>query len=147
MPSHAWSEFIESHPNAHLVVATLHEQPDAFPQHDVRLFLALMKRAVGKLPVQGDYAATIARSPQTVDILCAFERQDDADILAGLFRARRDGDTTSAGPGRRFVLDTRAHDRLVEIAGPPTVRKARALRPDAPVPTHNDSRPSGTGPR
>ena len=130
MPPRTWSDFIESHPQAHSVVAALPENPDAFPQQDVRHLLEVMKRAMGKLAVRGEYAATIVRSSQAVEILCAFERQEDADTLARLFHARRD-DATGSGARHRFVLDSGAQDRLVEIAGPSsTVRKSRHLRPD-----------------
>lgn len=123
MPILQWTAFVEARPQAHLVVAA--PAVDAGPQTEARTHLELLKRLLRKLPVQGDYAATIARAPQGWEICCAFERLADADLLAAFGEARPRAIGPAWASVRRFVLDAPSLQRITRLAGPPQSRRRR----------------------
>jgi hypothetical protein len=128
MPALPWSDFIDRRPRAHLVVAAL--RSDSVLNPDARLLLSMMKRLVGKLPIEGAYAATIDRSGGSLRILCAFAERVDADCMTDHVRAEPLENTAGWATARRFVLDADARERLFDFAGPPIVR--RRPRPTEP---------------
>jgi hypothetical protein len=124
MPALPWSDFIELHHRAHLLVAAL--RSDSVLDPDDRLLLSLMKRLVAKLPIEGPYAATIDRSGGSATILCAFAQRGDADRLADHVRAVPLDNTAGWATARRFALDADARERLLDFAGPSMGRRRSA---------------------
>ena len=131
MPLLKWTAFVEARSQAHLVVAAVDDelgvQTAAQPGGDrgVRTLLELLKRLLRKLGVEGDYAATIARTPQGAEICFAFERLADADRLAEKVDAAPSTTGATWASARRFVLDPPAVQRLEAVAGPPQSRRRR----------------------
>lgn len=123
MPLLQWTAFVERRPRAHLVVAAPADDPNA--PSDARTQLELLKRLLRKLPVEGDYAATIARAPQGWEICCGFERLADADLFAAFGQARPSAIGVAWASARRFVLDTASLQRITKLAGPPQSRRRR----------------------
>lgn len=119
MPLLPWSAFVETRLQAHLVAAAVDGDLDS----DARTLLELLKRLLRKLPIAGDYAATIARTPHGAEICCAFERLADADRLAEHVEASPIETGAAWAGARRFVLDAGSLKRLADLAGPPQVRR------------------------
>jgi len=124
MPLLPWTALVETSGQAHLVVAAV--DPDS--QSDARTELELLKRLLRKLKVEGDYAATIARTPQGAEICCAFVRSSDADRLAAFGDARPSAIGAAWATARRFILDASARQRITEVAGPPQARRPLPTR-------------------
>ncbi len=127
MPSLSWSAFVEWRSRAHLIAAALVDEPAMSSHGDARALVGLVRRALRKLPLQGDYAATIARTAQSVEIVCAFERLADADRLADQVGAAPYPNAGWAS-ARRFALDAKALQRLQELAGPPQQKRRPSVR-------------------
>lgn len=121
MPLLPWSAFVETRLQAHLVVAAVDDDPGTHP--DVRTRLELLKRLLRKLPLEGVYAATIARTTHGAEICCAFERLADADRLAEHVEASPTETGAAWASARRFVLDAGSLKRLADLAGPPQARR------------------------
>ena len=127
MPSLSWSAFVERRSRAHLIAAALVDEPGLSLHGDARALVGLLRRALRKLPAQGDYAATIARGTQGVEIVCAFERLADADRLADQVGAAPYADNAGWASARGFALDAAALQRLRDLAGPPQHKRRPPL--------------------
>ena len=81
----AWLEFLQRHPDAHLIVATTAQASDMLqpPRQDLESrVLPMMKgkleRMIAGLLPQGDYSITLARHLDEPVIFCGFQHEYDA---------------------------------------------------------------------
>jgi hypothetical protein len=128
-----WNDLLARCPNATLLIAVL---PDS--SEDERLFNAqsaqrLLLRLIRKLPIHGEFAATISRQNGKREILCAFRDSSDAAVAAKIAKAAKA--PTSDRARYSFVLDERAEQNLTKIAGPPESRRQPRMTPYDRLPT------------
>jgi hypothetical protein len=127
MAKAGWNDLLSRCPEADLLIAVL---PDS--SEEERLFNAqsaqrLLVRLIRKLPTQGEFAVTVSRQSSQREILCAFEHSSDAAVVAKIAKA-----TMAPSSGRvrySFVLDERAEQALVKIAGPPDPHRQSRTTP------------------
>ena len=111
MPAQAWIDFLQQHQKAHLVSAVLMPRRTAMHARHLRSMLSQLIKQLGPRMA---FATAIVGNQDIVEIHCGFAHKEDADLLAGLMKAR----TVMAGTGwssrRSFRLSA---DKEVTLAG------------------------------
>ena len=82
-----WSEFVRSHPHAHLVAAFVPET-EQIGTPDARRKLNVLVSRIRQLAPSDVYAATIVRAGGRAEIHCAFANEADATVFAAAMKAK-----------------------------------------------------------
>jgi hypothetical protein len=116
-----WVDFIRKYQAGHLVTAVV--EPARSSQHLLRL-RRLLSGMISEGKPSSDFATAIVRVTGVVQIHCGFAEKRDADVLAGLTKARSALRPAGWASHRSFKLSA---DREVALAGlltPPNKRGA-----------------------
>lgn len=128
MPKVAWTELMARFPDAHLLVASLPDSSDAEKLRSARSAQQLLERLFRKLPIAGEYAVMVSRRFGRREIVCAFGKASDADVAAQASGASPAPPRHGSASQHDLVLNDMAEDRILEIAGKASTRRA-ARRP------------------
>jgi hypothetical protein len=106
MSSLSWPAFLKNYPQGYLVVAVAVDVgADEIGSRRLRGLRDLLHRVMGRMASNGAFALTVSRAAGFPEILCGFEAQTDADVLAELGHT----ESTDRYPGfatqRVFRLD------------------------------------------
>ena len=109
----------------HLVVARLEQQAGeaGFQSANMRSVQMMLKRLFARLPLSGRCAVSIERRRGVTELMCAFERDRDADEAARVVGAASTAPYAGWQTQRNFVLDGLKQDELVKIAGEAQTRR------------------------
>ncbi len=106
MPKQGWIDFTDTHRDGHVVVALV--LPEGRPTMDkarVESLRVTLESLIEKLVPSAAYATKIVRQGGTAEIYCVFEKESDAQRVAGAVRARRTGQHLGRASQWSFVLD------------------------------------------
>jgi hypothetical protein len=127
MPRLSWSDFVHSHPRAHLVAAFLPETEElGTPQ--VKANRNLLVRKIGQLAPSGAYAITVVRGGAQAEIHCAFANEADAAAFATAMDAEAVGRYPGYASQRLFRFDDAAASALEGALPPPRLSARRSQR-------------------
>jgi hypothetical protein len=103
VPKVSWSDFLQRHPAAHLVVGVFPE--DEAATSNARPQLNLMAKLIARLEPKGLYAVSVERQGRTPEIHCVFEKDADAQKLAQAVGASAAGRYPGWASQRMFLMD------------------------------------------
>jgi hypothetical protein len=107
MSSLSWPSFLKNFPSGHLVVAVAVDVgADEIGSRRLRDLRDLLRQFVGGLPLSGAFALTVSRAAGFPEILCAFEIEADARLLAKPVCAEPAAGYPGFASQRVFSLDT-----------------------------------------
>jgi hypothetical protein len=101
MPKVTWSEAMVRFPVGHLVAGILDEDLSGTPRKAYDALAKLLRRLSSK----GDYALTISRQRERVEIHCVFENENDARRVSEALQAGVMGRYPGWASQREFTLD------------------------------------------
>ena len=115
-----WVDFIRKYQAGHLVTAVV--QPARSSQHLLRL-RRLLSVVVSEGKPSSDFANAIVRVTGVVQIHCGFAEKRDADVLAGLIKARSAPRPAGWASHRTFKLSADKEVALAGLLRPPNKRE------------------------
>jgi len=118
----AWVDFLRRYPGAYLVAGIV--IPTRAGPH-LRELHRLLDQSLRELELTSDYATTIVRPTEVVQIYCAFAEKTDADHVARMTKARAAAPLPGWSSHRSFQLDAA---KEVALAAPPRAHAPRGRR-------------------